>query len=481
MFANAQTIDVWHRFRARLSSSVRQLNPRTRILIEWISLINASALLCALVLLHMSFSVKLEHVEAGNHFAPKWMPRCACVHDRWSNESLRADILHISVVLPLESDVQEDRQRERPTAELDEPNDDDHQDDGKVRLFSLLFPNFDDQVQTTTDAIATTTPALLKDGNQTVNEEEEEFMFVWEDYYFSVEKGFLLLSGGARQRLNVSVAHWQVSTADTCWSPDSDLDRTLLDTLVGYETALLNELAALFGGEGYVYSIESGTMYALYVAQDMALIDADHGEWAVFKVGVMLLGVCVFMLSTALVSVAFRESQSRLLAFSTRLRALATQRPSGGGANANADEQLWRRRRSSALFALIVGYLGEIMMLLALLLGALFCVAELLDDRFVSVMALALVWTLELFVVVVARSPTTRYYLPRFFFALFVLYIVYFLSFPLSFHYLAFAALTAIVDHAILFFYFHYELDFQASRGQVQGQGQGELGDAQQM
>lgn len=102
------------------------------------------------------------------------------------------------------------------------------------------------------------------------------------------------------------------------------------------------------------------------------------------------------------------------------------------------------------------------------MLGILYCVAEFLEDRTITLFLLTLIWCcelfnslrflfLQLFIISVRSLPTIRFF-PRFFFLYLMIFLVYYFSFPFGFSYLAFFTMAAFMQHLVLYFFNRFEI-----------------------
>jgi len=138
------------------------------------------------------------------------------------------------------------------------------------------------------------------------------------------------------------------------------------------------------------------------------------------------------------VSLSLRETQLRILQFT-------------------ADIQHYGRS-GLPWSKIIIAHIMKSMVFVMIMIGVLFCVAALLEDKVMALILLTLVWICEFFAVICLRSRLSIIYFPRFFFLYFFFFLIYYFSFPFGFSYVAFFTTVELLQHAMLHFINHYEI-----------------------
>ncbi|KAJ4804321.1 Membralin [Rhynchospora pubera] len=271
-------------------------------------------------------------------------------------------------------------------------------------------------------------------------------------YLYSVEKGYFLLSEGAKARHGVKTINVTISAQNSCFG--NRWQQLLINALVGYDTILTNSLLNS-PGQGYLYNFQTKEFYDLSYGHEPAVGPTRFGDYFVTKCGVLIMSLFVFFTTTMSVSFTLRETQSRMLKFTVQLQHHA--------------------RHRLPTFQLIFVHVIESLVFVPIMIGILFFLFEFYDDQMLAFLVLTLVWLCELFTMISVRTSISMQFFPRFFLLYFLVFHIYFFSYAYGFSYLAFSATAAFMQHLILYFWNRFEVPalqrFIRSRGQLQQPG----------
>ncbi|KAJ7528547.1 hypothetical protein O6H91_15G007700 [Diphasiastrum complanatum] len=268
-----------------------------------------------------------------------------------------------------------------------------------------------------------------------VDRREKHFRLLDPTYLYSVEKGFLILSEAAKVRHHVQIVNISISAQNDCFG--NRWQQFLIDNFVGYDTVLMNSLLNVLG-QGYMYNFQTKELYNLNYLQESGGVLVGLEDYIVFKFGVLIMSLFVFFTTTMSVSFTLRETQARMLKFTVQLQHHA--------------------RHRLPTYRLIFVHVFESLVFVPIMIGILFFLFEFFDDQLLAFMVLTLVWLCELFTMISVRTPVSMLYFPRFFFLYFMVFHVYFFSYPYGFSYLAFSATAAFMQHLILYFWNRFEV-----------------------
>mmetsp|Transcript_8012 Transcript_8012/g.12259 ORF Transcript_8012/g.12259 Transcript_8012/m.12259 type:complete len:494 (+) Transcript_8012:81-1562(+) len=260
---------------------------------------------------------------------------------------------------------------------------------------------------------------------------------------FSKTSGFLLLPPEKVSQHNISTQWVGVSRTNTHCFGEPFLQRIVFG-IVGPDTVLHNWLLSSFGS-GFLYNpltqnllemtppiarIKLGTSSSSWQKQ---LSEALMWKLLSWKAGVVLTSIFLFFITTTLTSFTFRETQQRMLEFTIQLQNYV--------------------REDRPLVKLIFTHVIQNLLFVPIMVGMMFFLIEFYGgDKVLAFMVLSLVWVCEAFSVVSLRSQEGLQFFPRIFFLLFLVFHVYFFSFPHGFSYTALASTAAFLVHSMLFF-----------------------------
>lgn len=266
---------------------------------------------------------------------------------------------------------------------------------------------------------------------------------------FSKTSGFLLLPPEKVSQHNISTQWVGVSRTNTHCFGEPFLQRIVFG-IVGPDTVLHNWLLSSFGS-GFLYNpltqnlqeitppiarIKLGTSSLSWQKQFSEAVMWKLLSW---KAGVVLTSIFLFFITTTLTSFTFRETQQRMLEFTIQLQNYV--------------------REDRPLVKLIFTHVMQNLLFVPIMVGMMFFLIEFYGgDKVLAFMVLSLVWVCEAFSVVSLRSQEGLQFFPRIFFLLFLMFHVYFFSFPHGFSYTALASTAAFLVHSMLFFWNRYEL-----------------------
>ncbi|XP_077253774.1 S3 self-incompatibility locus-linked pollen protein isoform X2 [Tasmannia lanceolata] len=268
-------------------------------------------------------------------------------------------------------------------------------------------------------------------------------------YLYTVEKGYFLLSEGAKSRHNVRIVNITISAQHSCFG--NRWQQLLINSFIGYDTILMNSLLS-FPGQGYLYNFQTKEFYDLSYAHEPTKGSPRYEDYLVTKCGVLIMSLFVFFTTTMSVSFTLRETQSRMLKFTVQLEHHARYR--------------------LPTFQLIFVHVIESLVFVPIMIGILFFLFEFYKDQLLAFMVLVLVWLCELFTLISVRTPVSIQFFPRFFLLYFLVFHIYFFSYAYGFSYLAFATTASFMYHLILYFWNRFEVPalerFMRSRSQLQ-------------
>ncbi|KAG8097721.1 hypothetical protein GUJ93_ZPchr0013g34912 [Zizania palustris] len=254
-------------------------------------------------------------------------------------------------------------------------------------------------------------------------------------YFYGVEKGYFLLSEGAKLRHGVRMINITISARNPCFG--NRWQQLLINSIVGYDAILTNSLVNS-PGHGYLYNFQTKELYDLSYGHEPPAGPTRFGDYFVTKCGVLLMSLFVFFTTTMSVSFTLRETQSRMLRFTVQLQHHA--------------------RHQLPTFQLIFVHVIESLVFVPIMIGILFFLFEFYDDQLLAFLVLTLVWLCELFTMISVRTPISMQFFPRFFLLYFLVFHIYFFSYTYGFSYLAFSATAAFMQHLILYFWNRFEV-----------------------
>ncbi|XP_010923757.1 membralin-like protein At1g60995 isoform X2 [Elaeis guineensis] len=203
-------------------------------------------------------------------------------------------------------------------------------------------------------------------------------------YLYTVEKGFFLLSEGAKSRHNIRMINITISARNPCFG--NRWQQLLINSFVGYDTILTNSLLSS-PGQGYLYNFQTKEFYDLSYGHELEEGPARFGDYFVTKCGVLIMSLFVFFTTIMSVSFTLRETQSRMLKFTVQLQHHA--------------------RHQLPTFQLIFAHVIESLVFVPIMIGILFFLFEFYDDQLLAFLVLTLVWLCELFTMI-------RFFISRF-------------------------------------------------------------------
>ena len=288
-------------------------------------------------------------------------------------------------------------------------------------------------------------------------------------YLFSLEKGHLLLSPDFRDRHNISRLEITIPRNSRCFGGTAI--SWLVHEVVGYDIVIMNWLRSAVGERGYLYNVRTKELFninysmayrplwsllASWVAAsssssssspssgaDMVFGGDSWGsaylsELLTFKAGVMFTTLFLFFTATTLVSFVLRETQERMLKFTFLLQHHIAHR--------------------IPFTRLVVTHVVESLVFVPIVVGILFFLFEFFSDQLLAFLVLSVVWVAEVYSVICLRTTLSINFFPRLFFFYFVLFHIYFFSYPFGFAYLALLAYVLLLAHAMIRFWNKYEV-----------------------
>ena len=159
---------------------------------------------------------------------------------------------------------------------------------------------------------------------------------------------------------------------------------------------------------------------------------------AVLKAELLITTLFLFFATTTLVSSTLTQTQLRMLAFTDQLRQ--------------------HLRLHLPIIGLVLEHTMQSLSFVPVVVGILFFLFEFFQDQIMAFLLLMLVWLCESYTVLFTRCTTSMLYFPRLFAVYFVMFGVYFFSFPYGFHYVAIALTASQLYTAMAYYAFCYEI-----------------------
>lgn len=259
-------------------------------------------------------------------------------------------------------------------------------------------------------------------------------------YVHAPDRGLLHLAPASRDALGLRRLRLRLSSADPadCLAPHPLL-RWLLQSVAGYDTAIINGLLVATGGRGFVTSLLSHETHALASAADVERATAGGAQsWLLLRAGTLLSAFFLLFACSALVSFVLAQTQARMLRFTVAL------------------QQHVRSRLPLA--RLVASHLLDSLIFVPIGLGTLFFLFEYIGDQLLALLLLLLVIGAEVWAATALRTIGSLRFFPRLFVTLLTWFNAYYLSFPFGYHYLALATVAAAIAAAMFHLWLRYEL-----------------------
>jgi len=157
-----------------------------------------------------------------------------------------------------------------------------------------------------------------------------------------------------------------------------------------------------------------------------------------FKLGILLTTIFLFLTTTTLVSFTLKETQQKMIHFTFLLQ--------------------HHVRHGLPYASLVFHHVVESLVFVPIMVGILFFLFEFFSDQLIAFLLLSLVWVCEVFSVVSLRSYPSIKYFPRILFLYFTLFHIYFFCFPQGFSHLAMITTCLFLVHSMAFFWNRYEV-----------------------
>lgn len=266
-----------------------------------------------------------------------------------------------------------------------------------------------------------------------------------QQFRFSHERGFLLLSDQSLNDINVSIARITLSRHNPCLGDAAS--RFILFNILGYDTVAVNAFAhmrrRIQKRNGYVLSMQSRRVLNLlhadpgFSTQNMSLF--HHLSLRImWKLGAIITAVFIMCTTCALVAFTLKEVQLRMIKLTMDLQVIMRSQLGYG--------------------RVIIRYAMDALVFVPIIAGMLFFLFEFFDDQLLAFAVLVITWLCEFAASGSTRHWISRLYLPKLFFCYFGAFHVYFFSFPLGFSWLAFATSIVFMVHAALSVWNHCEI-----------------------
>ena len=157
-----------------------------------------------------------------------------------------------------------------------------------------------------------------------------------------------------------------------------------------------------------------------------------------FKSELLVTTLFLFFATTTLVSSTLTQTQLRMLHFTDQLRQ--------------------HIRLHLPIVGLVLEHTMQSLSFVPVVVGILFFLFEFFNDQVLAFLLLMLVWLCESYTVLFTRTTTSMLYFPKLFALYFLMFSVYFFSFPYGFHYIAMGLTASQLYTCILYYWFEYEI-----------------------
>eukprot|EP01034_Spumella_vulgaris_P023900 gene23900-30178_t len=165
---------------------------------------------------------------------------------------------------------------------------------------------------------------------------------------------------------------------------------------------------------------------------------ADINQFIAFRLGVITSTAFLFIVTTTLVSHTLRETQERMLKFTYLLQYHVTH--------------------NLPIVSLVCTHVLESLVFVPIMMGIYFFLFEFFSDQLLAFLVILLVWMGEIFSILSCRCRISIQYFPKIFMAYFLLFHIYFFTFPFGFSYLALLTTGLFMLHAMMHFWNVYEV-----------------------
>ncbi len=277
-------------------------------------------------------------------------------------------------------------------------------------------------------------------------------------YYFSLEKGFLMLPPSKRLQYNISSVNININEVE-CFGSASGA--WIMRNIVGEETAVMNWFLSVFNRQGYVSNSYSKEIFNLNIAP-RPIVSSSSGqalgnspsiststrnggedrvsfiEQTLKKIGIVCTTVFIFFSTTTLVSFTLRETQQRMLKFTFFLQDRISRRVPYGN--------------------LVFTHVIESVVFVPIIVGAHFFLVEFFSGQLIAFFVLSIVWISEVYSVICLRADASIKFFPSFFWWYFALFHLYFFSFPFGYTNTALITTALFLQHAMLYFWNQFEV-----------------------
>ena len=287
-------------------------------------------------------------------------------------------------------------------------------------------------------------------------------------FWYSPERAILSMTSQRIKRLHSNTIHFSLPEAGLCMgmgSASEDLMNTVylpwkgllhrylqrdwkvflsvigamtLENHLGFDTPVLNSVIEAVDGKGYLFSRQTGVMYALSQAKEVAWFEGDFEALMLLKFGAFATALFLLFSMSSLVSFLLSQTQQRMLRFTLELQS--------------------HLRRRLPLSPLILSHALESLVYIPIILGVLFFLFEFFSDQLLAFLILSATWVAEFFNVACCRTKNSILLFPQVFCFSFMTFFCYYLTHPFGFHYLALYACFSATVLAMFYVWDKYEL-----------------------
>ncbi|XP_037105276.1 membralin isoform X1 [Syngnathus acus] len=264
---------------------------------------------------------------------------------------------------------------------------------------------------------------------------QEEYMVE-----YSLEYGFLRLSQGTRQRLNIPVMIVTLDpTKDECFG--DSFSRLLLDEFLGYDDILMSSVKALAENEenkGFLRNVVSGEHYR-FVSMWMARTS-------------YLAAFVIMVIFTLSVSMLLRYSHHQIFVFIAAQRTICFL--SGFGTRLVSVDLLQMLEMNMT----IAFPAAPLLTVILALVGMEAIMSEFFNDTTTAFYIILIVWLADQYDAICCHTNTSKRHWLRFFYLYHFAFYAYHYRFNGQYSSLALVTSWLFIQHSMIYFFHHYEL-----------------------
>ena len=277
-------------------------------------------------------------------------------------------------------------------------------------------------------------------------------------YEYAHHKGYFLLPASLHSHHRVATTTVTMSASHRAFGPFPLSFITY--HVYGYDSIVLNHLIRQMR-VGFMRNAYSNDIYTISGSNNKQQHDSDTATATAtqavdpqptstlyrlshllyllfFKSELLVTTLFLFFATTTLVSSTLTQTQLRMLHFTDQLRQ--------------------HIRLHLPIVGLVLEHTMQSLSFVPVVVGILFFLFEFFNDQVLAFLLLMLVWLCESYTVLFTRTSTSMLYFPKLFALYFLMFSVYFFSFPYGFHYIAMGLTASQLYTCILYYWFEYEI-----------------------